>query len=232
MAPENNTFLPEYSRFLDSRSHLTYAALSTFRNFQDTLSEKEKRFLKNHLDTCLVCSRKYREVGEVEGESEETATLKARWLSTPVFRYSIAAAFLLAVGASIVYYRARNPEKPSVQSIAAIIPDPERFVVNPLLESSVGRTVRSGSAYTFVIPRAGDTLTAPFTFTWEGGKAGRNCSLTIVDNKNVEVWKRTTQTDRLTYEQPLTPGLYYAKLEAGGVLVQVGKFVSLDERRQ
>ena len=224
MAPEYDTFLPEYSRFLDSNRHLTYAALSTYRNFHNELSAKEKQFLKNHIDSCSVCSGRLGEVDEVEGEVSSVATDASTWISRPLFRYALAAVLLLAVGTSITVYFTRSPEKPSQQTMAQNIPDPERFIPNVMLESSVGRTVRSGSAFSFVNPRAGDTLAAPYRFTWEGGKPGQGCTLTLVDNKNAEIWKGTTETGSVTYEKSLQPGLYYLRLEVKGGLVQVGKF--------
>ncbi len=232
MAPNESTFLSEYSRFLDSHgTHLSYTALSLYRNFDEGLSEKERRFLKNHLDSCPSCSKKLAEVAEVEVDEPKVLRPSARWFSTPLYRYSLAAVLFIAIGASIAYYLTRSSEGGSTQtrlpgqSIAAASADQERFAQNPLLENYVGRTIRSGSAFTFLIPRAGDTLMVPFMFKWEGGNAGQSCTLTIVDNKNVELWKGTTTAQEEKFEKTLEPGLYYAKLETGGNLVQVGRFI-------
>lgn len=231
MANDNKYFLVDYSQYLDSTGqHLTYAALSTYRNFSDELSEKEKRFLKDHLDSCSSCSARLAEVAEVEGETLDVRKTTLQWMNSPVFRYSIAAVLVIALGTSLAYYLTRSKEEQSSsrlpgQSIAAETPDQERFAPNPLLENFIGRTVRSASGARFLSPVNGDTVATPLTFRWEGGKRGQLFRLMIVDNKNVELWKGTTQTGTLTLEKSLEPGLYYAKMEADGVLVQVGKFI-------
>ena len=232
MAAHEDTFLSDYTKFLDSSgNHLTYAAISLYRNFNEGLSEKERRFLKNHLDSCQSCAGKLEEVDEVENDVPKQARTNVYWLSTALFRYSIAAVVVLAVGVSVLYYRNRTGEDRSGQSmlknqsLAVETTDPERFAPNPTLESVVGRTVRSQSEVKLLAPVNGDSVAIPFTFRWEGGKEGEKTALVIVDNKNIEMWKDATTTTSLTLEKNLKPGLYYAKLEVDGILAAVGKFI-------
>jgi hypothetical protein len=223
----NENFLSEYSRYLDSTGHhFTYAGLSAFRNSPGELSEKERLFFKNHLDSCSFCSARLVEVAEVEGDVPKVQPSMLRWMTVPAFRYSLAAILVVALGITAAYYLTRPVDKRPMpgQSIAAVPPNPGRFIANSALENLVGRTVRSASETRFLSPRSGDTLAAPFTFRWEGGKKRQDFTLTVVDNRNVEAWKGTTETGRLIVEKRLEPGLYYSKLEADGVLAQVGKF--------
>jgi hypothetical protein len=232
MTNANNNFLEEYSRFLDSTDrHLTYAALSIYRNLPDELSQKEKRFFKRHLDSCAACSARLEEVAEVEGSELLIQSGFGVWTASPAFRYSIAALFVLAFGTAIVFYlqsRARVEEpSPADQSIAVQISDPQKFLTNDMLENFISRSLRSASPAWFISPNNGDTLTHPFTFRWNGREGARSYSMVVVDNKNLEVWKGTTSATSITLEKRLDPGLYYAKLQVDDVLAQVGKFVVL-----
>jgi hypothetical protein len=232
MTNANNNFLEEYSRFLDSTDrHLTYAALSIYRNSPEELSKKEERFFKRHLDSCAACSARLEEVAEVEGSELPIQSGFGAWTALPAFRYSIAALFVLAFGTAIAFYlqsrsRVEQPS-PADQSLAVQISDPQKFVSNDMLENFITRSVRSASPAWFISPNNGDTLTHPFTFQWDGRKGARSYSMVVVDNRNVEVWKETTSAKSITIEKRLDPGLYYAKLQVDDVLAQVRKFVVL-----
>ena len=167
---------------------------------------------------------------EVENDTSEVVNANVLRLSTTFVRYSIAAVILIVVGVSVVYYwnragRGSVSSLPANNSLALETPDPERFAQNPTLESFVGRTVRSVSGIRFVDPSVGDTISMPFTFRWEGGKAGVSYSLTIIDNLNSEKFRKTTGSSTVTVDTALSQGLYYAKLEVNGNLEKVGKFV-------
>lgn len=224
--------MTEYSRFLDSSgTHLTYTAISLFRNFNEGLSEKEKQFLKHHLDACPACSKKLQEVEEVEQDAPSVVKMRSHWLSTTPLGYSIAAVLLLAVGVSVFYYwntggrEQPDSSRPLNQSIAAEPTNPERFASNPTLESFVGRTARSKPGVHLLAPGIGDTIAVPFTFRWEGGKQNEEYTVVVIDNKNNEQWRETTRASSLVFADTLQSGLYYVKLEANGVLAHVGKFV-------
>ena len=228
MTHDESKFLDDYSRFLESTGrHLTYAAISAYRNFNDELSEKEKQFLKDHIDLCELCSARLAEIEEVEGSVVRPAAVFR--ISPVVFRYAMAATIVLAVGiASALYLSGRNQqEQPrgvstGEQSLAAS--SRENFEPNEMLENFVGRTMRSGARARFVTPQAGDTIIQPLTFRWEGGKAGDINKITVTDNKNVEVWRDSTIASHAEFTARVKPGLYYSKLEVNGKLVAVGKF--------
>ncbi len=232
MKNDTTEFLSEYSRFLDSKGlHLTYAALSIYRNFDDELSAKEKQFLKGHLEVCLSCSERLQEVEETE-EDQLNGTRFYNLLSPALFRYAIAALFVLAIVAVFSFYLTNQPKEeeanrslPQNESYIAQTNNPERFVPNRMLENFVERNVRSPGRTRLISPKIGDTLTSPYNFRWEDRKKGGQFTLIILDNKNLEIWKDKTNSTGITVEKHLEPGLYYAKLESDGVLVQVGKFV-------
>ena len=232
MAPNEDTFLSEYSKFLDSGgSHLTFASLSLYRNFDKELSSKERQFIQSHLDTCASCSKKLKEVIEVEGVDEKIMKMPPAWSSSTLNRYSIAAILLIAVGTAVFYYlrmpQKNLPSKIADHSLAVATPNAEQFEENPMLETYAGRTMRSESSAKFVIPGRSDTLAVPFTFKWEAGTEKKTYVLTVVDNKDVKLWEDSTRNNELRFTKALEPGLYYVKLEADGILSQVGKFVIL-----
>jgi hypothetical protein len=222
-------FLNEYSRYLDSSgSHLTYAALSTYLNFGDELSLKEKSFLKSHLDSCSSCSLRLREVQEVEHEKVQQFPPGIRWTASPMFRYAIAAMIVLVLGAvvSLFVFRDAPQEQLASQSPSPDQPltvlGPERFASNPVLDGFIDRAVRSASAAAFLVPSAGDTVNPPINFVWERSKGP--FSLTILDNKGQQVRSVNSTEAHAIVDTQLVPGLYYAKLEAGGNLAAVTKF--------
>lgn len=231
MEDQNNTLLADYSRFLDSTGrHLTYAALSVYRNPAGELSGKEKKFFKNHLESCPLCSERLQEVADVEGEP---LAVQTGWTHSPVFRYALAATVVLAIGVStLLYLQNRTQEQQSLASVqhgGGSTEDAARFAPNPLLESFIERTVRSASAATLQFPANGDTLTVPFTFRWSGQQGKHEYSIAVVDNGNNDVWKGGTTTAEMQFNQAVSSGLFYVKLEEDGKLVQVAKFLVLEK---
>jgi len=231
MANSEANFLSEYSRFLDSSGqHLTYMTLSLYLNFADELSEKEKHFLKTHIDSCADCLIRLSEVEEAEQEEKRKQQMPAQRKMPTTFKYAIAASFVVVIGAAILFYVMKQPpekvisqEAPAEKSIAALS-DPAGFVPNQALENFIQRTVRSSSLVSLISPSIGDTLAVPITFKWEGTKKGESVTLTIVDNSNAEVWTSAVSSSEIVFERTLEPGLYYVKLEVNEKLVSVGKF--------
>lgn len=232
MKNNNTEFLSEYTRFLDSSGqHLTYAALSIYRNFNAELSTKEKHFLKDHLENCPSCSERLKEVDEVE-EDQIKGTRFFNLLSPVLFRYAVAALFVLAIVTIFTFYMMDQPKEeeaqrstPQNESFIAQGNDPERFIPNQMLENFVQRNIRSPRSTRLLIPKNGDTLTTPYVFRWDSRKSGIQFTIIILDNKNSEIWKEKTTAEEIIVEKQLEPGLYYAKLETDGILALVGKFV-------
>lgn len=236
MTKTKMNFLEEYTRFLDlNKGHLSHSALSVYRNFPDELSRKEIRFFASHLETCAICSARLKEIEQVEGSELRAQIRSVTWISSPAFRYSMAAAFVVAFGAGIVFYlQSRSGggiSQPADHSLALQSLDPQRFVSNEILESFISRPVRSASSAMFLSPRNGDTVAIPLTFRWNAAKSARRYTMVVVDNRNVEAWKETTRATSITMEKRLEPGLYYAKLQVDDVLGQVEKFVVLRGER-
>ncbi len=232
MKKNDINILAGYSQFLDdSGKHLTYAALSMYRNFSEGLSQKERIYFKNHLDDCSDCSIRLQEVADVEGNKTEKQRKTILRISSSTFRYAIAAMLIITVGSAVVFLiQDFQQEKIGSQDIyfekplAVIEPDLSKFVPNQVLDNFVERTVRSSSGVTLIAPALRDTITTPFTFKWDGQKE-RKFTLTIVDNNNVEQWKTTISSTEFILKNRLAPGLYYVKLEADEKLVKVGTFV-------
>lgn len=233
MADNEKNLLTIYSQFLDaSGEHLTFAALSMYRNSSRELSQKEKDFFKNHLNSCVACSARLHEIAEVEGEIVGERVTNIFSMSPNLFRYAVAAILVIAVGIAVVVVMQNTHQEqvtsqqiPSEQYITEAPLDPERFIPNQILENFVERTVRSSSGIMLIAPNTGDTVAFPFTFKWKGNNVGENIVVTLVDNKNSEVWNETSSLSELTSEKKIEPGLYYIKLQSGEKLVHVGKFV-------
>lgn len=233
MINDETNFLTEYSQFLDdSGKHLTYAALSIYRNFSDELSQKEKIFLKNHIDSCSNCSARLQEVTDVEEITVRQQPKTVLNISPIVFRYAIAAILVAGVGLTIFFVLMKpasdgliTQHSETPQIIAETVQHPERFVPNQMLENFVERRIRSSSGITLITPAIGDTLVFPFTFQWNREKSGTMYTIVIVDNKNMVRIKETTSSSEITIHTKLSSGLYYVKLEANDELVQMGKFL-------
>ena len=228
----DDKFPEDYSRFLDSDGrHLTYAALSTYRNSADLLSRKESAFLRTHLNSCRECQGRLRDVEEVEEEAEGVpAEEKARAIPL-VFRYAIAAVVVIGFGLAALYLpRYLKQNKTPEKSLAYEAPDPQRFRPNDVLENFVSRTTRSADAVSFIAPKGNDTLSMPFTFKWEDSRARRGYTLSVVDNKNHEIWTSSGNLKETSVGGVPSPGLYYAKLLADGELLVVTRFVVAEKR--
>jgi hypothetical protein len=232
MKKDDKNFLPGYSQFLDdSGEHLTYSALSMYRNFSEELSKKERIFFKRHLESCPDCSTRLQEIADIEGHETEKQKKTTLIISPGVFRYAIAAMLIVAVGFTIIFIiqdfqreKIVSKDVSFEKSLAAIETDPSKFIPNQVLENFIKRAVRSSSGVSLTAPALGDTITTPFTFKWDGQKNG-NFTLTIVDNKNVEKCRKTISSTEFILENRLEPGLYYVKLEADEKLVRIGMFV-------
>ncbi|MDP1676304.1 MAG: zf-HC2 domain-containing protein [Bacteroidota bacterium] len=232
MTNNESNFLIDYSKFLDdSGKHLSYASFSVYRNFADELSQKEITFFKAHLAVCPACSARMQEVDDFEFAGTREQQGKIFGFSPNIFRYAIAAILIVAVGSAIIFVLQDFQQKKTAsreilfeKPLAVIELDTTKFIPNQALENFIERTVRSSSNVTLLAPTIGDTITTPFTIKWEGQKEEKY-TLTIVDNKNVEKWKKTVPSAEIILKDRLEPGLYYLKLEANEKLVQVGKFV-------
>ncbi len=231
MTHDESNILTDHSKFLDdSKEHLTYASLSVYRNLSDVLSRKEKIFFSNHLAVCPDCSMRLQEVEDVELREIKKNYGRIFGFSPNIFRYAIAALLIVSVGIAVLIKTQNVQQENTVpqkiveeKQIAETIIDPEKFVPNQVLENFVERTVRSGQNISILTPAVGDTLSFPYTIRWQGPK--ENYTVTIVNNNNVEIWKRAISSSEIVVNNKLDAGLYYLKLEVNEKLALVGKFV-------
>jgi len=231
MTNDESNFLTDYSEFLDnSGNHLTYSALSVYQNFADELSKKEKFFFNTHLAGCKICTERLQEVADIEDKETKKQTAVILGISPSIFRYAIAAVLVAAVGLALVVIT-QDFQQNTIASneiaidkpLAAATSDPAKFIPNQVLENFIERTVRSTQNVSLLAPAAGETLSTPYTITWQGSK--KIYTLTVVNNKNADVWKKTTSSFEIVLDSKLDAGLYYLKLEVNEKLVQVRKFV-------
>lgn len=107
-------FLEDYTKWLDeSKEHLSNQAIATYLNLREVLSDKEKRFIENHLKSCSECKSKFERISAedkemddllVEEDSATSATRPVKIFTLQKFiRYSAAAAILIALALSVYY---------------------------------------------------------------------------------------------------------------------------------
>lgn len=100
-------------------------------------------------------------------------------------------------------------------------PDPA-FRANPALERMIGAPFRSAVVQS-VIPPDGVVFSGNILFQWKYA-GGDSLTLKIIDNKNTVRYSYVTEKNSLGMSDPLTPGVYYWKLENKTDLLYTGKF--------
>ena len=111
----------------------------------------------------------------------------------------------------------KEPEKKNPQVNAKI---PSEFKDNSYLEHLVDRDKAKGI---IIDPAIGDTMKKQITFKWSPLEADEY-DISLVNNKNEEIWGKTMEDPRVTLYQKLEPGIYYWKISVKGKLQAVGKF--------
>ena len=97
---------------------------------------------------------------------------------------------------------------------------PPEFKNNSNLERLVNKYKENGI---IIMPVIGDTLRKQIRFKWSPLEADEY-DMSIVNNKNEEIWGKTLEDPRVTVYQKLDPGIYYWKITVKGKLQTVGKF--------
>jgi hypothetical protein len=164
--------------------------------------------------------------------------------------YRIAAALILGIGFGLIVYYVKAirveqspmiPAEASKQteaskestSVAAKSlgeveqPRGEAFASNftesPNLEPLVNNELRSGSIQA-LSPLNGTVVGQRILFKWEGNNKGP-FALKVLTNTETVFVSRTLSKPLLVLGMQLAPGLYYWKVESGGELLYVGKFL-------
>ncbi len=108
-------------------------------------------------------------------------------------------------------------EKNIPQLPAKISPE---FKNNSYLENYVNKDKENGI---IINPGIGDTMRKQITFKWTPLEA-EEYDMSIVNNKNQEIWNKSLADTRVTVFQKFDPGVYYWKISVKGKLETVGKF--------
>ncbi|MGE5795564.1 MAG: zf-HC2 domain-containing protein [Ignavibacteria bacterium] len=93
---------------------------------------------------------------------------------------------------------------------------------NKQLESTIDRD--PGKKIKIISPLMGDTVKKHLEFEWTSLPGLNEYTLTILDNKNEEIWKRTLTDTKVDILQKLKPGRYYWNIEVNGETEATGKF--------
>lgn len=102
--------------------------------------------------------------------------------------------------------------------------DGENFAENNILENFISRNIRSEKTVEIISPKIGAEVGTKIKFEWERIAPIGQPKLTIVDNKNLQVYEITVAGNTLTIDKKFKPGLYYWKLTSDDKLEAVGKF--------
>lgn len=97
-----------------------------------------------------------------------------------------------------------------------------RYRVNPNLENMIGSRVRSG-LFEVLGPENGRVIKEPIHFSWKRALVSPH-TLKIVNNKNEVLYTYPVQGSWFDFNETLSSGLYYWKLESQNELLYVGKF--------
>ncbi len=102
----------------------------------------------------------------------------------------------------------------------------ENFLENSMLENFIDQNYRSETSVTGLYPVNGDTLRKPYLIKWVSKSAGSVLRISLLDNRNREVWQSSVSEEAVSVEipTPLSPGLYYWKLLVNDNLFIVRKF--------
>lgn len=209
--------------------HLPYALLSTYATARTDLSRTELEAIEAHLQTCLPCQDKLREIREMESawQEAEGASTSAEGRAFPLYRIAAVLALLVLSG-GIFFYLWDGPlleeERAKVPVSEIVAQYAENFAENPILENFIDRVTRSDTPVNLLAPANGDTLEMPAMFSWESASAAAEFELRIVDNKNQVVWQGSTTETSARVDLHSEPGLYYWMLRADGELQGVRKF--------
>jgi len=107
-------FLEEYTKWLDdSKEHLSNRSIATYLNLKEILSDKEKQFIEDHLNSCSECQNKFEQIAAEDEEMDELAneeepvTKQAEQVKVftlqNVIRYAAAAVIFIAM-LFVAYY--------------------------------------------------------------------------------------------------------------------------------
>lgn len=99
----------------------------------------------------------------------------------------------------------------------------ENYTPNEVLENFVNRQYRAGAAE-IIMPNNADTLSSPIRFKWKEMEGIHSFIVIVVDNKNEEMWRGSTESYELTCKQNFSAGLYYWMLKTDGDILSVRKF--------
>ena len=116
-----DNFLDEYSNWLDeSEEHLSNQAIATFINLKRLLSDKEKQFIEDHLNSCSQCKSKYEQIAAEDKEMDKLANEEkpvterigqGKIFTLPkVVRYAAAAVILITMFFAVYYLFIKKDE--------------------------------------------------------------------------------------------------------------------------
>jgi hypothetical protein len=103
---------------------------------------------------------------------------------------------------------------------------PARDIANYNSNSELENMIRrdSGKKIRIISPLQGETIKKHLEFEWTPLSGLNEYTLTIFNNKNEEVWKRTLTDAKVDILQKLKPGRYYWTIEVNAETEASGKF--------
>ena len=241
--------------YIGEDRHLTHEALALYVDGLKLHSvEKVTAEIRDHAADCQRCRQAVMELESLvddrvyeDLETHPTFGVVGRRRGLPVI-YRIAASLLVLLGIGVIAYMeglfnghqekqgsvAVNQAAPVAASpdtskghMRAPVPPSSDFTASmepsPNLESVVNSTLRSEEVRV-VSPAIGAIVRGDVVFQWRT-TVKAPFTLKVLNNREFEEQSITLNTRRYVLRSALPAGLHYWKLEAGGELLFVGKFV-------
>lgn len=188
------------------------------------LPEAETEAFEQHFFSCRECAEELsvrRHLIEALKQEKRDRDAGAP-VSRRIARYwpYLAAAAVLAIGVIWVprLFNSSAPER-----------NAENFVANRQLENAIEQNLKNlDIVITALSPGIGEKLNKKIVFAWEAEHNNEpytgSLDLVIMNNRHLDVFKKTIQGNRFQMESKLIPGLYYWTLEYNHETVYIGKF--------
>lgn len=228
----------------NNEGHLNELGIASYVSAykSETLHQLDDSII-NHLEDCEICKKEALELFDIEKiiELEE----KAEKSSLYSFRYAIAATILLAlIGVFYLFTEFKQTDdKPSQNTINTnnnseeIIQDDKvvgdivsnnkgenvEFKTSPFYENLLNQNLRA-STISNVFPKNGASVKKGDFLSWQS-QTEKEWIVKIYNYKEFKVAEYHSNENRVKLSKPLSPGIYYWRLEDENELLYLGKFV-------
>jgi len=222
--------------------HISYESLFSYVLIPEQWSEADKSIVERHVESCEQCKRQLDDIRKYKKYSgRPVRSVRRYWIFAAIA--GVAALIYFAwpqwVQKAVVHQDnfidslKTLPKDTLTLAMATNVKDSgqaisktnwsENFVEDANLEKLVHLPSKSDLETTVSSPPPGAIFTNHIVFSWQSADTASMHSITILNNRNQEVWTSQTQRHSLSFNGSLEPGLYYWKLIKQGRLLYIDK---------